>query len=175
MARNISPRFSPDFSMIRAVESDAAELASLRTAVADRLTQEHGLGHWSLQVSEKGVLRGIQTSHVLVARSGHAILGTLRLATKRPWAIDAGYFSPVHRPLYLVDMAVLPEAQREGIGRRLCDEARRIGREWPADALRLDAYDHAAGAGAFYVKCGFREVGRVTYRRVPLIYYESVL
>jgi GNAT superfamily N-acetyltransferase len=164
-----------NLSMSRAVESDAAELARLRTAVADRLTGEHGLGHWSLQVSEKGVLRGIQTSHVLVARSNAVILGTLRLATKRPWAIDAGYFAAVLRPLYLVDMAVLPEAQREGIGRGLCDEAKRIGRAWPADALRLDAYDHAAGAGGFYVKCGFREVGRVTYRKVPLIYYECML
>ena len=162
-------------SMSRALESDAAELARLRTAVADRLTEAHGPGHWSLPVSEKGVLRGIQTSHVVVARSNSTIVGTLRLATKRPWAIDAAYFAPVHRPLYLVDMAVLPETQREGIGRRLCDEAKRIGRVWPADALRLDAYDHAAGAGEFYVKCGFREVGRATYRKVPLIYYECIL
>ena len=171
----MSQNISQHIAMSRAVESDAAELARLRTAVADRLTQEYGLGHWSLQVSEKGVLRGIQTSHVLVARSDSTIVGTLRLATKRPWAIDDGYFAPVHRPLYLVDMAVLPDVQREGIGRRLCDEARRIGRAWPADALRLDAYDHAAGAGEFYVKCGFHEVGRITYRRVPLIYYECLL
>jgi ribosomal protein S18 acetylase RimI-like enzyme len=40
------------------------------------------------------------------------------------------------------------------------------------EAVRLDAYDAAAGAGEFYEKCGFVEVGRVTYRLNPLIYYE---
>ena len=43
---------------------------------------------------------------------------------------------------------------------------------WPADALFLDAYDTAADAGGFYRTCGFRELGRVTYKGTPLIYYE---
>jgi hypothetical protein len=30
----------------------------------------------------------------------------------------------------------------------------------------MEAYDAAAGAGEFYSKCGFREVGRVTYRKL---------
>jgi hypothetical protein len=36
-------------------------------------------------------------------------------------------------------------------------------------------FDGEAGAGAFYAKCGFREVGRVVYRNVPLIYFEMLL
>ena len=44
-----------------------------------------------------------------------------------------------------------------------------------ADALRLDAYDAEAGAGGFYVKCGFREVGRISYKNDPLIYLELML
>jgi hypothetical protein len=43
------------------------------------------------------------------------------------------------------------------------------------DAVRLDAYDAVAGAGPFYEKCGFREVGRATYRITPLVYYELTL
>src|SRR5690348_17830182 len=35
---------------------------------------------------------------------------------------------------------------------------------WPADALWLDAYDAPYGAGGFYRRCGFREVGRPSYR-----------
>jgi len=41
-----------------------------------------------------------------------------------------------------------------------------------AEALWLDAYEHAAGAGPFYMKCGFRKVGRTQYREVPLGYFE---
>jgi ribosomal protein S18 acetylase RimI-like enzyme len=72
-------------------------------------------------------------------------------------------------------MAVKPDLQRSGIGRRCLEEARRIVKEWPGDAIRLDAFDAAAGAGDFYRKCGFREVGRVTYRNTPLIYFEMLL
>ena len=44
-----------------------------------------------------------------------------------------------------------------------------------AAAIRLDAYDSTAGAGGFYARCGYREVGRVTYRGTALIYFESLL
>jgi ribosomal protein S18 acetylase RimI-like enzyme len=70
---------------------------------------------------------------------------------------------------------VHPEEQRKGIGRRCIEEALRIAAKWPADAMRLDAYDTAAGAGEFYRKCGFREVGRATYRKAPLIYFEMLV
>jgi GNAT superfamily N-acetyltransferase len=157
-------------------ESDAAELALLRTAVADDLTRRFGPGHWSAAVTERGELRSIETSRVLIARDATGvIIATLRLATKKPWAIDKDYFAAVRRPLYLTDMAVVPGLQRRGTGRRILDEAKAVAAAWPADAIRLDAYDAAAGAAPFYSKCGFREVGRVTYRGVPLVYFELLL
>ena len=108
-------------------------------------------------------------------RDNQEIIGTLRLATKKPWAIDLSYFKSVSRPLYLHDMAVSPDRQRRGIGRLLVEEAKAVARAWPSEAIRLDAYDSDAGAGAFYAKCGFSEVGRKTYRGVPLVYFELML
>ena len=163
-------------SVMAATEADAAELAILRTDVAADLTKRFGQGHWSAPVTEHGELRNIKTSRVLVARDEEAaIIATLRLATKKPWAIDKTYFSIVDQPLYLTDMAVAPAMQRQGVGRRLLEEARVVAAAWPCDAIRLDAYDSAAGAGPFYAKCGFREVGRIAYRGVPLIYFELLL
>jgi GNAT superfamily N-acetyltransferase len=100
-------------------------------------------------------------------------VATFQLGTRKPWAIDVSYFSKSTRPLYLTAMAVDPDAQGNGVGRRCVEEILRIAREWPADAIRLDAYDASAGAGAFYAKCGFREVGRVIYRNNPLVYFEA--
>jgi GNAT superfamily N-acetyltransferase len=114
----------------------------------------------------------MKRAQVFVARRGTDIAATFTLATKKPWAIDRSCFSQVTRPLYLLSMAVAPELQGQGLGRRCLDEARAIAKAWPADAIFLDAYDTAAGAGEFYGKCGFREVGRVTYKGTPLIYYE---
>jgi hypothetical protein len=55
------------------------------------------------------------------------------------------------------------------------EDARTIAESWPADAIRLDAYDAKAGAGSFYSKCGFHERGRVVYKGDPLVYYELLL
>ena len=158
-----------------ATAADAPALASMRTAVADDLTRRYGRGHWSSVGTERGVLRDIQTSRVLVGCDAATIVATLRLATKKPWAIDPKYFANASRPLYLLDMAVDPVRQRQGIGRHLVEEAKAVAAAWPGDAIRLDAYAAEAGAGGFYAKCGFREVGRVTYRGVPLIYFEHLL
>ena len=72
-------------------------------------------------------------------------------------------------------MAVDPAVQRRGIGRQLLEAAASVARAWPADAIRLDTYDADAGAGPFYVKCGYREVGRASYRGTPHIYFELLL
>jgi len=159
----------------RGVPEDAAELAALHTAVADHLTSHYGTGPWSSHTSKKGVLFALRHCEVLVATEGAAIVATLRLATKKPWAIDTSYFTKCKRPVYLLAMAVAPARQRQGIGRRCLEEAERITREWPADAIRLDAYDANAGGGLFYQRCGFTEKGHVSYRKTPLIYYELLL
>ncbi len=162
-------------SFTTATIADASTVASLRAAVAADLTRRYGHGHWSLVGTAAGVLRDIRTAHVMLARDGDRVVGTVRLATKRPWAIDPAYFTAVPKALYLTDMAVVPDLQRRGIGRRCLEHTRAAAKAWPADVIRLDAYDGPAGAGEFYARCGFREVGRVTYRKTPLVYYELVL
>jgi ribosomal protein S18 acetylase RimI-like enzyme len=161
-----------------ATNSAAAELAALHGAAAEALTRQSGLGFWSSAQTERGVPRQLQRpkfERTLVAHANQRIVGTLRLAAKKPWAIDTAYFTDARRPLYLTGMAVHPELQRKGVGRSLMKEAEAHARAWPADAIRLDAFDADAGAGGFYVKCGYREVARVTYKRDPLVYLELVL
>jgi GNAT superfamily N-acetyltransferase len=161
-----------------ATEGDAAEIAALRTAAAVRLTERFGQGRWSSTSTERAVLRELSRpkfERTLIARDGRDIVAALHLQTKKPWAIDTSYFTPVERALYLVGMAVLPERQGSGAGRMLLKEGACVAKEWPARALRLDAWDADAGAGPFYEKCGFREVGHVVYREAPLVYYELLL
>lgn len=162
-------------SFATATAADALAVAALRTDAADSLTAQFGQGHWSTGATEAGVLRGVQTSRVLVVRRGRTLVASLRLTTRKPWAIDPRYFAPSQSPIYLLDMVVAPDVQRAGIGRRLLERATKTARAWPADAIRLDAYDAPAGAAPFYAKCGYREVGRVSYRGVPLVYLELVL
>jgi GNAT superfamily N-acetyltransferase len=153
---------------------DAEAIAALHAAVASDLTSRFGKGHWSSSGTSKGVLFSMRRARVYVAKNRGRIVATFSLSTRKPWAIDVSYFTQVAKPIYLTAMAVDPKSQGQGLGTRCIEEAIRVARDWPADALRLDAYDAASGAGAFYAKCGFREVGRVVYRGTPLIYYERL-
>jgi GNAT superfamily N-acetyltransferase len=158
-----------------ATAADAPALAALHTATSADLTRRYGQGFWSHVATERGVIASMRYARVLIARRGKTIVGTLRLANKRPWAIDVSYFTPVKKAIYLTGMAVLPKLQHQGIGRQLLEEAVAYARDWPADAIRLDAFDADAGAGGFYARCGYREVAHVVYKKDPLIYFELVM
>ena len=163
------------YSISIAKEKDAAAIATLRNATAQHLTEIFGEGFWSHHSTEKGVLWGMRRGQVVIARSGRRIIGTMTIGTRKPWAIDPAYFAKSRKPFYITDMAVTPDLQRTGVGRALLDEARSMAQKNGGDALRLDAWDAKAGAGSFYAKCGFKEVGHVTYRSAPLVYYELSL
>lgn len=155
-----------------AVGGDAAELAALRGAVARDMTQRYGEGAWSKPASDADIEQQLNASRVLVARKDGEIIGTVRLAKAIPWAIDVSAFTKVSSALYVLGLAVAPDLRGQGIGRCLMDEAKETVRAGTAEALWLDAYEHAAGAGPFYLKCGFRPVGRTMHREMPLMYYE---
>lgn len=159
----------------KAVAADSLEIVSLRAAVAKKLTEDHGRGPWSGVSTEKGVLFDMRNSTVFVARKEGHLVATLRLTTRKPWAIDLKHFTKGNRALYLLSMAVAPEHQHIGIGSLCLREVEKICRRWPADAIRLDAFDSPAGAGRFYEKCGYRSVGRASFKGCPLEYFEKLL
>ena len=158
-----------------AVLKDAAAVAGLQNAAAGALTARFGVGHWSSLVTERAAELSLRHAHVRLGLSGTRVLKVARLATKKPWAIDVSYFTPVRKPLYLTGMAVSVTHQGQGLGRLALEDIRATAEAWPGDAIRLDAYDAAAGAGRFYAGCGFRERGRVVYKGDPLIYYELLV
>lgn len=173
-------RGQPDPRMLRlrfrdATLKDAAPVAALQNAAAGALTARFGPGHWSSLVSERSAALAQRHARVRVGVSGTHVLTVLRLAQKKPWAIDVSYFTPVKRSLYLTGMAISVAHQGQGLGRLAIDDARATAGAWPADAIRLDAYDAKAGAGPFYARCGFEERGHVVYKGDPLIYYELLL
>lgn len=158
-----------------ATPNDIATIAALQNAAAGALTARFGAGHWSSLSTERSAELSLRHARVRLGLSGKRVVTVLRLATKKPWAIDVRYFTPVKRPLYLTGIAVSVEHQGQGAGRLALEDACATAAIWPADAIRVDAYDAEAGAGPFYAKFGFREQGRVIYKGDPLIYYELLL
>jgi GNAT superfamily N-acetyltransferase len=159
----------------RATAEDAAELTRMRVAVNDKLRADFGEGYWAGKSTERAALCDIRLVDVYVARFRGRIVASLALQRKKPWAIDRALLTPGRKTLFLTRMAVDPKYQRQGVGRHCLDEARRLAKEQEAESICLDAFDCAAGAGGFYAKCGFRELGRWVYRVNPLIVYETML
>ena len=155
--------------------TDAPALAALQNRVNEDLALRFPGGPWKANATERGMLFGMKHAKVLLARHGSEIAGMLRLQTKKPWAIDIAYFTPVKKAVYLVGMAVGPAFQGKGVGSALLTEAVRLTRTWPADAIRLDAYDRPGGAGGFYARNGFAHRGRALYRNNPLLYFEMIV
>jgi len=155
--------------------ADVPALVELRAVAAAALTIRHGRGPWSAISTERGIYWEMKTATVFAICEDRLVVGCVRVGTRKPWAIDPEYFTHCARPLYLTSMIIVPEKQGCGVGRACLVEMEKMARCWAADYLRLDAYDAPAGAGGFYRRCGFVEVGRASYRGTPLVYLEKPL
>jgi len=154
---------------------DAAAIAELRNRVADDMTRQFGQGPWSAQGSKPQVLRQMRASRMLVARHEGEAIGTVRLAVPNSHAFDASAFTTVTSSLYVLGLAVSSEHRKRGVGRKLVEHAKQIARDRGAQALWLDVFDHPAGAGPFYQRCGFRVVGPAPSASLPLTFFEHSL
>jgi len=170
----VKPR-TRDVRLALARMHDATDIAALRNEVNRHLLASRGGTSELGQVTDRGVLWSMREGRVYVVRRAGKIIATLTLKTKKPWSIDRSFLTRVKRPIYLIEMAVAPAFQRRGIGRAALEAATAIAERWPGDSLVLDADDSPSGAGPFYTKCGFKELGRGTFRGHKLIYFERLL
>ncbi|MEM9744205.1 MAG: GNAT family N-acetyltransferase [Pseudomonadota bacterium] len=101
-------------------------------------------------------------------------IATFELQTTKPYWYNTNWFTVPDGPsLYLFHMAVLPAHQKRAVGRGVMEKIESIARERGFRAVRLDAYAAAAGAGAFYSKCGYKLVFTGSFNGVSLAYYEK--
>src|ERR1700744_4595963 len=71
-----------------ATPDQAADIAAFRLAVAYDLTTRFGIGPWSSPGTEKSVLFDIRHGVLYVAMHRNQVMASLKLCTKKPWAID---------------------------------------------------------------------------------------
>ncbi|MFN5998857.1 MAG: GNAT family N-acetyltransferase [Paracoccaceae bacterium] len=79
---------------------------------------------------------------------------------------DISVFSPGYRRLMIDQIAVAPEARREGHGRALLDAARQLARDLQADEILLDTWEANHEAHAFFRAAGFAP-RRMLFRATP--------
>lgn len=78
----------------------------------------------------------------------------------------ASPFSPGYRRLMIDQIAVAPEARRQGLGRALLDAARQLARDLGAEEILLDTWEGNTEAHAFFRANGFAP-RRMLFRATP--------
>ncbi len=149
---------------------------SILVAAADDLTARFGEGHWSGVRTIATLQKYAGSGTLYVIEADAIVVGTLRLTDLKIGFYRNAWFARPKDPAgYLLDMAVSPDRQHRGLGRRAMEQAERLARQGGLRAIRLDAYQGPAGAGGFYRKCGYDLVHKGEMRGVALEYFEKLL
>ncbi|CAG7653890.1 GNAT family N-acetyltransferase [Paenibacillus allorhizosphaerae] len=88
-----------------------------------------------------------------------------------PWSDGEGSAACIHR------LAVHPQHQGNGLGKRLLQFAEDTVREQGHSSIRLDVYTGNPGAVHMYRRAGYREIGEIRFplRPLPYLCFEKLL
>lgn len=137
-----------DITIRRAVETDAAALCTLLSALS------HEIGYGAAFRADAEALR--------VHGFGAQPLFRALLADRADRAVGVAVYFPEFSTLrgtpgvYLQDLYLRPDARSTGLGRRLIGAVIRDAAAWQASYLKLATHTDNEGALAFYDRLGFR-------------------
>lgn len=152
------------------------DIWKIRAACARDLYDRFGDGHWARMTPLTPLAEAMRHRHLYVVRCAGESIATFMLSRTGPAYLTSNLFAEPDAPaVYLTALAVLPARQHQGVGRWCMMQAEATVRAWECSALRFDAYDHAAGAWAFYDRAGYQRRGVLDVYGVRLIAYERVL
>ena len=150
--------------LTKATQNDFQELVDLYHTVADDMNA-HGLSqwHWGQYPNEDLIRSTLDRQTAYVARENGKILLAVVLDTSPDEAYrDVNWLFGM-RPGSFHRLAILPEAQGRGLGRRVMPEIFDILRSLGCDCLRCDTHIDNARALHLYESFGMRRSGAVYF------------
>jgi len=151
-------------------EDNLVELTRLiHAAYAARLAE--GLRFVGTHQSEETTAERIAGGYAFVAIGDGRLIGTVTARPPMPKSSAPLYREP--RTWSFSQLAVAPECQGRGLGRRLHDAAVELALQHGATTMALDTAAPAQRLIALYGTWGYRIVGRADWR--PTTNYDSVL
>ena len=143
--------------------------------------RDNGIDQWDEQYPDRAVLvNDLQTETLFAYREGDEILGVVVLnETQDEEYGDVSWStSEEDRNIVVHRLAVRPDQQGRGLGRKLMDFAEQWARDNRYDAIRLDTYSQNPRNQRFYTHRGYTNLGPVflKYKREhPYFCYELLL
>ena len=143
--------------------------------------RDNGIDQWDEHYPDRAVLvNDLQTETLFAYREGDEILGVVVLnETQDEEYGDVSWStSEEDRNIVVHRLAVRPDQQGRGLGRKLMDFAEQWARDNRYDAIRLDTYSQNPRNQRFYTSRGYRDLGPVylKYKKEhPYYCYELLL
>jgi GNAT superfamily N-acetyltransferase len=128
-----------------------------------------GLGHWVPPYPLEKLRRDAEHRQVYAVVHKDQIVATFTLGTALPAsyeripAILQMWNTAQPRALYINHLAILPDLQGRGLGRRCMGTIESMAAALGCEVIRLDAYIRHSGLQVFYPKLGYRDVAHVVF------------
>lgn len=143
--------------------------------------RDNGIDQWDENYPDREVIvNDLQTETLFAYREGDVVLGIVVLNESQDEEYGEINWSTSEddRNVVVHRLAVRPDQQGKGLGRRLMDFAEQWARDNHYDAIRLDTYSQNPRNQRFYTNRGYRDLGPVylKYKREhPYYCYELLL
>jgi GNAT superfamily N-acetyltransferase len=167
---------SPLDLIVRRVGPDELEpLHRILIACGRALADDFDLHHWDPPHPIERFREDARTREVWSVELDRATVATFTVGLDPVPSYPKEYFAPTGPALYLNRLAVLPAAQRHGLGRECMALVEARARELGCRAVRFDAIAAHEPLLRFYRRLGYRECGPFTLLGLPVIVFEKVI
>lgn len=161
-----------------AEERHLEEICSLMKSCAVDMTAR-GIQQWDESYPNiELVLKDIQNQNLYIFTDAEAVVGCIVMDEQQSpqyaqvkWQLNEEPILIIHR------MAVSPEMQGKGMGKKLVSFAEEFGRMNGYRAIRLDAFKGNKNLQNFYVRLGYEAVGEIPleYTAGPFVCFEKAI
>ncbi|MCY6959140.1 GNAT family N-acetyltransferase [Clostridium brassicae] len=164
--------------IIQATEKDLQSVLDLMSNVVENLSKK-GIFQWDSSYPNRDIfLKDIKNHSLYVIKDNNSYLGTITLNEEQaPEYCNVDWLTSNKKTLVIHRLAVSPNYQGKGIGRKLIDFAEQLGHKKNYDSIRLDAFSKNLNSVNFYEKCGYIKTGEVYfgYQTSPFPCFEKIL
>ena len=126
---------------------------------------------WGEYPNEKFLQASLDAGTLYVAKEGDALLAAVTIDT----TFDEEYASVNWlfgvKPGAFHRLAIAPDQQGKGLGKRIIADVCDILRSQSCDTLRIDTYENNLAAQKVYSRIGMRKAGEVRFFHRPLAFY----
>ncbi|MDD6050761.1 MAG: GNAT family N-acetyltransferase [Clostridiales bacterium] len=158
--------------LMKATAADFSAVCVLYRTICDQMAADDSPQWvWGVYPSDDILQESLAAGTLYVAREGETLLAAVTVDTCFEPEYEGVNWLFGTRPGAFHRLAIAPDQQGRGLGRKLLNDVMALLRDLGCDALRIDTYATNLHAQRLYESCGMRKAGEVIFAHRPLPFY----